>query len=79
MFGLSCFALYKTGTEFIPATDEGYVTVEVDLPRGTSLEVTEQVVSEIEERINEESEVEALISLIGGDQQVAISRNIKFK
>lgn len=69
VFGLSCFALYKTGTEFIPATDEGYVTVEVDLPRGTSLEVTERVVSEIEERINKESEVEALISLIGGDQQ----------
>ena len=69
VFGLSCFALFKTGTEFIPATDEGYVTVEVDLPRGTSLEVTEQVVSEVEERINEESEVEALISLIGGDQQ----------
>ena len=69
VFGLSCFALFKTGTEFIPATDEGYVTVEVDLPRGTSLAITEQVVSEVEERINEESEVEALISLIGGDQQ----------
>jgi len=73
VFGLSCFALYKTGTEFIPPTDEGYVTVEVDLPRGTSLDVTEQVVSEVEERINEELEVEALISLIGGDQQ-ALSR-----
>lgn len=69
VFGLSCFALFKTGTEFIPATDEGYVTVEVNLPRGTSIDVTEQVVSKIEERINEESEVEALISLIGGDQQ----------
>ena len=69
VFGIACFALYKTGTEFIPPTDEGYVNVEVDLPSGTSIAVTEQVVSEIEERINEEPEVDALISLIGGDQQ----------
>ena len=69
VFGIACFALYKTGTEFIPPTDEGYVNVEVDLPSGTSLAVTEQIVSEIEERINEEPEVDALISLIGGNQQ----------
>ncbi|MFF5996937.1 efflux RND transporter permease subunit [Lysinibacillus sp. KU-BSD001] len=69
VFVASCFALYKTGTEFIPATDEGYVTVEVELPRGASLQATEKVVSEVEARIKEESDVDVLISLIGGDQQ----------
>lgn len=73
VFAVSCFALFKTGTEFIPPTDEGYVTVDVELPRGTSLDATEEVVDRLEERIEEEPEVDVLVSMIGGDQQ-ALSR-----
>ncbi len=69
VFALSCFALFKIGTEFIPPTDEGYVTVDVELPRGTSLDATEEVVDRLEERIEQESEVDVLVSMIGGDQQ----------
>lgn len=68
-FAASCFALFKTGTEFIPPTDEGYVTVDVELPRGTSLEATEKVIDEVEARIEKEPEVDVVVSLIGGDQQ----------
>lgn len=73
LFAVSCFGLFKTGTEFIPATDEGYFSVEVSLPPGTSMSVTEQVAGEVEDRIRAEQEVDVLISLIGGDQQ-SISR-----
>ena len=73
VFGASCFVLLKTGTEFIPPTDEGYVTVDVELPRGTSLEATEEMVARLETRIEEEPEVDVLVSMIGGDQQ-ALSR-----
>ena len=33
---LSGFGLYKVGTEFLPATDEGFVSVSVKLPNGSS-------------------------------------------
>ncbi len=69
LFAASCFVLFRTGTEFLPPTDEGYVTVDVELPRGTSLAATEQVISEVEDRIEKEPEVDVLVSLIGGDQQ----------
>ncbi|WP_332649618.1 efflux RND transporter permease subunit [Lysinibacillus sp. 54212] len=69
LFVASCVILIRTGTEFIPATDEGFVTISVDLPKGTSLTATEKVVAEIEARIKGEPEVDTLVSLIGGDQQ----------
>ncbi len=68
-FVISCVSLFRTGTEFIPPTDEGYFSVEVALPQGTSLSVTEQLTTEVEERIKEEPEIDVLISMIGGDQQ----------
>lgn len=73
IFAASCFALFKTGTEFIPPTDEGYVTVDVELPRGTSLAATEEIITQVETRIEKEPEVDVLVSMVGGDQQ-ALSR-----
>lgn len=69
IFIASSLLLYKTGTEFIPATDEGFVTISAKLPQGSSVEATEQVVSEIEQRLYQEPEVDVLVSLIGGNQQ----------
>ncbi|MEK4228535.1 efflux RND transporter permease subunit [Solibacillus sp. FSL H8-0538] len=69
LFIASSFILYKTGTEFIPATDEGFVTVGVKLPKSASVTATEKIVTEIEERLREEPEVDVLVSLIGGNQQ----------
>lgn len=69
LFAASCFMLLRTGTEFIPATDEGFVSVSVKLPKGASVTSTEKIVAEIEERMKDEPEVDTLVSLIGGDQQ----------
>lgn len=66
---ISGFSLYKTGTEFLPATDEGFVTVSVALPNSASVEKTEAVVSEIEAMAKELKEVDVVVSLIGGNQQ----------
>jgi hydrophobic/amphiphilic exporter-1 (mainly G- bacteria), HAE1 family len=42
------------GTEFIPQTDQSYIRLEVELPRGTALDVTEQVIDRIEREITEQ-------------------------
>ena len=66
---VSGFSLYKTGTEFLPATDEGLVTLSVTLPRSASVEKTEKIVAEIESLAKDYEEVDVVVSLIGGTQQ----------
>ncbi len=73
LLGASGFSLYKTGTEFIPATDEGFVTMSVKLPKSASMQASEAIVSEIETLLREENVVDVFVSLIGGNQQ-SISR-----
>ncbi|WP_274309294.1 efflux RND transporter permease subunit [Solibacillus daqui] len=69
LLAVSGFSLYKTGTEFLPATDEGFVTLSVKLPNSVSIEKTEEVVSELETIAKEYDEVDVVVSLIGGNQQ----------
>lgn len=68
-FALSLFGLMKIGTEFLPATDEGFASVSVNLENGASVTETEKVVSTIEDRLKKEAEVDVYVSLIGGTQQ----------
>ena len=69
LFALSLFGLMKLGTEFLPATDEGFASVSVNLENGTSVTETEKVVAKIEDRLKKEAEVDVYVSLIGGTQQ----------
>ena len=69
LFALSIFGLMKLGTEFLPATDEGFASVSVNLENGSSVTETEKVVAKIEERLKKEAEVDVYVSLIGGTQQ----------
>lgn len=69
LFAVASFALYRTGTEFIPPTDEGFVTASVKLDKGASLQATQAVVENIEQHIKKYKEVEVLVSLAGGNQQ----------
>ena len=69
LLAVSLWSVFRTGTEFIPATDEGFVTIAVDLPRGSAVERSEQIVSEIESLLSQQPEIDVVVSLIGGDQQ----------
>ena len=66
---LSGFALTKVGTEFLPATDEGFVSITVKLPNGSSSAATDEVVKRIEAQLKEERDVEVYVSLVGATQQ----------
>ncbi|WP_438316596.1 efflux RND transporter permease subunit [Sporosarcina sp. FA9] len=65
----SGFALMKVGTEFLPATDEGFVSVSVKLPNGSSPSATNDVVKRIEEKLKKEKDIEVYVSLVGGTQE----------
>jgi len=69
MLGAGVLGLLQVGTEFLPATDEGFVSVNVILANGSSIAATKEVVSKIEKVIKEEKDVDVYVSLIGGTQQ----------
>jgi len=56
------------GTELLPEVHQGEFTVEVQLPVGTPIEATEEIVSPVEQAILEEKEhIEALLLTVGYD------------
>ncbi|MET1013426.1 MAG: efflux RND transporter permease subunit, partial [Paenisporosarcina sp.] len=67
--GISTLGLFQVGTEFLPATDEGFVSVNVELENGSSLAATKEVVKTIESVLKDEEDVDVYVSLIGGTQQ----------
>ena len=69
MIVISGFGLSKVGTEFLPATDEGFVSIGVKLPNGSSPDATDEVVKKIEDELKEHDDVEVYVSLVGGTQQ----------
>ncbi len=55
------------GMEFIPKTDEGQVSISVEMPTGTILEETEKTVSQIEEVVKKVPELEHIYTSIGSN------------
>ena len=66
---VGAFGVMQVGTEFIPATDEGFVSVSVELEDGSSRTATDEVVNLIEEELKLEEDVDVYVSLIGSTQQ----------
>ena len=47
IFGVSLFLIKAIGVEFMPQSDEGFIQIEVYMPTGSSLDVTEKAVNKI--------------------------------
>lgn len=73
LFGISLFSLTKIGTEFLPATDEGNMSIDIELDEGVTVAETKKVVREVEGLLKKSELVDVYVSLVGGNQQ-AISR-----
>ncbi|MFD1862293.1 efflux RND transporter permease subunit [Planococcus chinensis] len=67
--GIGIFGALRVGTEFLPATDEGFVSVSIALETGSSLEATNEVVDSIEEELKKEDDIDVFVSLVGSTQQ----------
>lgn len=72
----SIVSLFSVGMEFLPATDEGMISVKVTLPLGSQIHSVEKITKTIEDRISTIPELEFLFSNIGsGDLMMGGSLN----
>jgi len=54
------------GAEFIPSMDQGMISVDIELPRGSSLEETDKIVAQVERAFERyENDIELIFSSIG--------------
>ncbi|NLO89889.1 MAG: efflux RND transporter permease subunit [Clostridia bacterium] len=53
------------GVEFIPQMDEGLLSIDIEMPQGTRLEHTEEVVEEVKGVIEKQPEVETVFVTVG--------------
>jgi len=60
------FLFKNVGKEFLPATDDGKLTVKLKLPVGTALEKTDEVTGKIEKAIQSFSDAEKVYAMVGG-------------
>jgi len=65
MFVLTLCAIPLVGMEFMPGEDQGYVTVDVQMPKGTSLDETDRVITDIERMIGNNPAIDSITCLIG--------------
>ncbi|GBF32128.1 RND multidrug efflux transporter [Desulfocucumis palustris] len=66
---LSIAATPLIGTEFIPETDQGKITVDVELPPGTKIDETVKMASDLEGLVrNEINEVENIFTTVGSGE-----------
>lgn len=71
------YGLTTVGTQFLPATDEGFFSVRVELENGAALTETEKVLSILEDELKEEEDVDVYVSLVGTTQEASFRGTTK--
>ncbi len=66
VFVLSIASLAVVGMEFLPATDEGMISINIRLPLGASLDKVDALSAEVEEAIFDLPEIESMAANVGG-------------
>ncbi len=66
VFVLSMVILLNIGMTLMPETDEGALSVSIELPAGSALEKTDEITRKIEDIIFERDDVETVFSTVGG-------------
>lgn len=69
--------LTKVGTQFLPSTDEGYFSIDVELENGTAITETEKVVAAIEDELKSIKEVDVYVSYVGSTQENAFRGTVE--
>ncbi|TXC91563.1 efflux RND transporter permease subunit [Metabacillus litoralis] len=65
----SIYGISRVGSVFLPNTDEGFFTIDVELENGTALSETSKVVEALENELENEENIELYVSLIGSTQE----------
>jgi len=70
LFAISIALIPSIGTEFLPHSDAGSISISVKLPYGTKLEETDRFVSELVKKIKEIPEIDGIMETIGTSSQM---------
>ncbi|ERJ12628.1 efflux RND transporter permease subunit [Haloplasma contractile] len=66
VFGLSIYLSMRVGTEFIPTTDEGQITVNVEMPKGTEFEETAATLDDLVNELIKLEDIDTVGAKMGG-------------
>jgi len=66
IFVLSMALMPFVGKEFFPAMDQGYIGISIELPTGSSLEDTNEIASQLEEKLIGIKEIDSANISVGG-------------
>ncbi|WLR50364.1 efflux RND transporter permease subunit [Bacillus tianshenii] len=65
---LGILGITQTGTEFLPQSDQGFFSINVEMENGSALTETDQTVKSIENVLSDEKIVKDYFSLVGSTQ-----------
>lgn len=65
VFIVSMASILSVGAEFFPSMDQGQFTISVSLPEGSELESTNEIVTEIEGKLEKIEEIDTVVSNVG--------------
>lgn len=65
IFAVSIVAAIDLGAEFIPSMDEGRIRIDIDMPLGTRVEVTDELVKTVEAIVSEHPDVKDYSTSVG--------------
>jgi len=68
-FAFSIYLFRYVGGEFLPAGDEGLVSIRVEMPPGTPLRRSSEVLGEMEEIVGQVPEVRSVMATVGGENR----------
>jgi len=75
---LAAAGLYTTlGTELIPPLTQGEFTFEIQLPEGTSIEHTDRLMRDVENRVKGYPDVRTVFTSIGGSNENQFARQVR--
>lgn len=66
----------KLGFEFIPQTDDGKISVTVELPSGYNLDETARTIRQVEERVKKHEEVKFILTNLGKLSDLDVGTNM---
>ena len=64
---------FRLGAEFIPQMDQGLISIQIQMPKGTVLRETEQVVGRVESVLFALPKVSMVATTVGGGGSMGIS------
>jgi len=71
---LSCLMFVYAGAEFMPASDNPFITMNIKMPTGTTLEETNAIITQVEDVFSQTPEIETFLVMVGAADD-AMSRS----